>query len=33
VPLLAGTVAIGVEAGTVADFDDFQLRDASPETR
>jgi hypothetical protein len=33
VPLLSGTVAIGVEGGTVADFDDFQLRDASPETR
>lgn len=33
VPLLSGTVAIGVDDGTVADFDDFQLRDVSTDNR
>jgi hypothetical protein len=31
--ILGGTVAIGVEPGTTARFDTFQLRDVSPETR
>jgi hypothetical protein len=33
VPIIGGTVALGVEQGTVADFDDFRLRDVSPESR
>ncbi|MEP7285166.1 MAG: protein kinase [Chloroflexota bacterium] len=31
--LLSGTIAIGVSKGTVANFDDLELRDVSPETR
>ncbi len=33
VPVLSGTIAIGVEKDSVADFDDLELRDVSPETR
>jgi eukaryotic-like serine/threonine-protein kinase len=33
VPMLSGTVALGVYDNTTADFDDFELRDVSPETR
>jgi eukaryotic-like serine/threonine-protein kinase len=33
VPVLGGSVAIGVGDGSTADFDDFQLRDVSPEVR
>ncbi|MCC7448617.1 MAG: protein kinase [Anaerolineae bacterium] len=33
IPILGGTVAIGVEANTTADFEDLQLRDVSPESR
>jgi hypothetical protein len=33
VPILSGTVAFGVEEGTTAQFDTFELRDVSPETR
>src|SRR5512133_1300553 len=31
--LLAGTIALGVEKDSVADFVDMQIRDVSPETR
>jgi hypothetical protein len=31
--ILDGTVALGVEPGSTADFDQLQLRDVSPETR
>lgn len=31
--ILGGTVSLGVEEGTTARFDNFQLRDVSPETR
>ena len=33
ITILGGTVAIGVESNTTADFEDLQLRDVSPETR
>ncbi len=33
IDILGGTCALGVEKDTVADFDNFQLRDVSPETR
>lgn len=33
IDILNGTVALGVENDTTVDFDDFQLRDVSPETR
>jgi hypothetical protein len=33
VPILSGTVAIGVEKDTIANFDELELRDVSPETR
>jgi eukaryotic-like serine/threonine-protein kinase len=33
VSVLNGTVAIGVEKDTIADFDELQVRDVSPETR
>jgi hypothetical protein len=33
ISILGGTVALGVEKGSVADFTDMQLRDVSPETR
>jgi serine/threonine-protein kinase len=33
VKVLDGTVAIGVDKDTIGDFNDFELRDVSPETR
>lgn len=33
IDILGGTCALGVEKDTIADFDNFQLRDVSPETR